>query len=272
MRTSKTIKKNDVSRTIVLNSPNDTLLFFSFFTLPLTWAVSYLPTNEKSASSVVKNWCQYESLPFMMSPGALMHQWVGKLSCDFPLQFKEMFFHRETQEVKEKLSLYACNTNNGIIIIILVSATAPATSSWEKLNDLWPYWKAKVTHANKGGGRNYTIRDSWRCIWNSPQTFRQSEKRCFDDLGNGLDGNKARGRYVRLGLKAAEEGVHVLPRNVAVLLCQVGVEPDEDEEGDPRGGALLVLCQDLAGKLQGRQEALQQRVRGTERWDSRDFK
>lgn len=63
--------------------------------------------------------------------------------------------------------------------------------------------------------------------------------------------------YVRFGLKAAEEGFDVLLRNVAVLLGQVGVEPDEGKEGDPRGAALLVLCQDLAGELQGGQKALE---------------
>lgn len=77
----------------------------------------------------------------------------------------------------------------------------------------------------------------------------------------------ARRRYVRLGLKAAEEGVDVLLRDVAVLLGQVGVEADEDEEGDAGAAALLVLCQDLAGELQGGQEALEQ-----QRWDSGDFR
>lgn len=73
-------------------------------------------------------------------------------------------------------------------------------------------------------------------------------------------------RYVRFGLEAAEEGVDVLLRDVAVLLGQVGVEPDEESEGDTGGAALLVLCQDLAGELQGGQEALEQ-----QRWDSGDF-
>lgn len=66
-------------------------------------------------------------------------------------------------------------------------------------------------------------------------------------------------RYVRFGLEAAEEGVDVLLRNVAILLGQVGVEPDEDKKGDPCGAALLVLCQDLAGELQRGQEALQKK-------------
>lgn len=51
----------------------------------------------------------------------------------------------------------------------------------------------------------------------------------------------------------------MLLRNVSILLGQVGVEPDEDEKGDPRGAAFLVLCQDLAGELQGGQEALQKK-------------
>lgn len=51
----------------------------------------------------------------------------------------------------------------------------------------------------------------------------------------------------------------MLLRNVAILLGQVGVEPDEDKKGDPCGAALLVLCQDLAGELQRGQEALQKK-------------
>lgn len=74
------------------------------------------------------------------------------------------------------------------------------------------------------------------------------------------------GLYVRFSVEAAEEGVDVLLRNVAILLGQVGVQPYEDEEGDPCGTALLVLCQDLAGELQRGQETLEKKR------ESGDFK
>lgn len=63
-------------------------------------------------------------------------------------------------------------------------------------------------------------------------------------------------RYVRFRLEAAEEGVNVFLWNVTVLLSQVGVKPDKGAERDPRSAALFIICQDLAGELQGSQEAL----------------
>lgn len=74
------------------------------------------------------------------------------------------------------------------------------------------------------------------------------------------------GLYVRFGLEAAEEGVNVLLRNIAILLGQVGVQPDKYEKGDPCGATLLVLRQDLAGELQRGQEALEKKR------ESGDFK
>lgn len=67
---------------------------------------------------------------------------------------------------------------------------------------------------------------------------------------------RAHRRYVRFRLEAAEEGVNVFLWNVTVLLSQVGVKPDKGAERDPRSTALFIICQNLAGELQGSQEAL----------------
>lgn len=67
---------------------------------------------------------------------------------------------------------------------------------------------------------------------------------------------RAHRQYVRFCLEAAEEGVNVFLWNVTVLLSQVGVKPDKGAERDPRSTALFIICQDLAGELQGSQEAL----------------
>ncbi|KAF3836039.1 hypothetical protein F7725_028597 [Dissostichus mawsoni] len=71
------------------------------------------------------------------------------------------------------------------------------------------------------------------------------------------------------GFPAAEEVIDVLLWHVSVQVSQVGVEFDEGVEGDPRSTALLILCQDLTGKLQRTHEGL--RMWQKQEADNRNF-